>query len=343
MEFFSQARAMGDYLIVCFAGERSLKMHKNRKSSLPVEHKKRLLEALTMVDEVVVGDDEILGLDFTSHFLRLRPDMLVVTDDDKYSEQKRALCNQVGAEYVILPKTLDYEKISTTEIIGYIKAPQQISLRVDFGGGWLDVPKYAREGAYIVNCAVSPLVSLREWKYEIGGGLGGSAAYAMLMGRNSLQSELDLGVGWQDPAAIKESGLCVWKSGAHPVLDFKVNGDFLHGKMGLFYSGKTRKTYENTNIERDFDLVEKAGRAARQAVLPGHENLTLLAEAIQMSYMVQLGEGMEDLPDFGQIAKKYCGGGHGGYALYLFENEAQRAEFLKLEHTHEIEPYTAPV
>lgn len=29
--------------------------------------------------------------------------------------------------------------------------------------GWLDVPKHAREGAFIVNCAISPLVSHNEW------------------------------------------------------------------------------------------------------------------------------------------------------------------------------------
>jgi hypothetical protein len=62
------------------------------------------------------------------------------------------------------------------------------------------VPKHARQGAFIVNCAISPLVSLHDWHYEIGGGLGGSAAHALLCGRNSVQSELDLGVGWQDPA-----------------------------------------------------------------------------------------------------------------------------------------------
>lgn len=109
---------------------------------------------------------------------------------------------QVGAQYIILPKDLDYTPISTTQILSNIRAPQQCPLRVDFGGGWLDVPKHARQGAYIVNCAISPLVSLgepgsKEWPYHIGAGLGGSAAHALLSGKDSVQSELDLGVGWQ--------------------------------------------------------------------------------------------------------------------------------------------------
>ena len=339
IEFFSQAKALGDYLIVSFAGEKSLKIHKGRKSSLPVEHKKRLLESLIVVDEVVVGDDEILGLDFTSHFLRLKPDVLVVTEDDRYGQQKRDLCAQVGAEYVILPKTLDYKKVSTSEIISYIKAPQTVPLRVDFGGGWLDVPKYSRQGAYIVNCAIGPIVSLAEWDYEIGGGLGGSAAYAMLLGKNSVQSELDLGVGWQDPAVIAETGLCVWKSGNTPELDFKVGGSFLKGKMALYWTGKNHTTYTKTDVTRDYDKVELAGKLAREAVYPGQEDINKLAEAIKTSYDVQLGEGMDELPNFNELAKKYCGGGWGGYALYVFATEEERAKFLGDDNAQPIEPF----
>jgi len=122
IEFFNQAKALGDYLIVCFAGDKSLELHKHKKSSLPEAHKKKVLESLRMVDEVVVGDylDE-LGLDFKQHFLRIRPDILAVTEDDKYGEQKTKLCEEIGAKYVVLPKNLDFDKISTTEIIKNIK------------------------------------------------------------------------------------------------------------------------------------------------------------------------------------------------------------------------------
>jgi hypothetical protein len=35
------------------------------------------------------------GLDFEEHFLRIRPQLLVVTEDDKYGQAKRDLCAQV--------------------------------------------------------------------------------------------------------------------------------------------------------------------------------------------------------------------------------------------------------
>lgn len=57
IEFFEQARALGDYLIVCFAGDDSLKKHKRPQPSIPTEHKKHLIGALRCVDEVVIGAD----------------------------------------------------------------------------------------------------------------------------------------------------------------------------------------------------------------------------------------------------------------------------------------------
>ena len=122
IEFFNQAKSLGDYLIVSFASDKSLMLHKNKKSSIPEDHKKKILESLRMVDEVVMGDYlEELGLDFKEHFLRIKPDILVVTEDDKYGKQKTALCEQIEAKYIVLPKNLDFDKISTTEIINKIR------------------------------------------------------------------------------------------------------------------------------------------------------------------------------------------------------------------------------
>lgn len=339
VEFFTQAKALGDYLIVCFASDEVLQLYKHKKSSLPEEHKERLLQSLSMVDEVVMGADLDAALNFKTHFLRVKPDVLAVTEDDKFAEQKIALCQEVGSEYVVLPKTLNFEKVSTTEILNYIKAPQEVPLRVDFGGGWTDVPMYARDDSYIVNCTITPAVSLKNWDYEVGGGLGGSAAYSILSGQNSIKSELDLGVGWQDPVAILETGLCVWRSGQNPILDFKVNPQFLEGKMALLWTGKNHTTYHNVGKARDYDRIALAGRTAREALNPLAVNLDKLAEAINLSYGVQLDEGMDPLPEWGELAKKYCGGGHGGYALYLFRDSKEREKFLGKENTLAIEPH----
>jgi hypothetical protein len=198
---------------------------------------------------------------------------------------------------------------------------------VDFAGGWLDVPRFSRAGEYIVNCAISPLVSLREWPYEKQAGLGGSGAWALLNGRDGVDSEIDLGVGWQDPAVIRETGLCVWRSGHRPVLDFKQNGDFLTGLMAVLWTGQSHDTPGVADHPRDFDRIAESGRIARDGAL--HADLQRLAEGVTVYHETQLAEGMEPLPEIaGSIARKYCGGGYGGYGLYLFDDPENRTKAI---------------
>lgn len=298
------------------------------------------MSALDVVDQVVIGTCQELGLDFKDHFLSLKPDILAVTEDDQYGAIKRELCAQVGAEYIVLPKTPpQFTPVSTSSIVRGIRTPAEAPLRVDFGGGWLDVPEYARPGAFIVNCAISPTVSLNKWRYKQCSGLGGSGAWALLNGHDGVESELNLGVGWQDPAIIRETGVCVWMSGPRPKLFFKRNGDFLNGCMALHDTNISHDTPANKQKSRDFDLIEKAGAVAKDAVLAGDR--LQLAEAVQLSYNAQLKEGMSPLPDAEKaLACKYCGGGWGGYALYLFKSSSDRDAFVESSEMNQaIEPY----
>ena len=324
LQFFEEARALGDYLIVSFASAEVLWHHKRRKPSIPDDHKRALLQGLRMIDEVIVTQGHKEGLDFEEDFLRIRPDFLIVTEDDKYGQVKRELCARVGATYTVLPKTPPrFEPVSTSSIVRWVQAPTEAPLRVDFAGGWLDVPRFSRAGEFVVNCAISPLVSLREWPYEKQAGLGGSGAWALLNGRDGIESEIGLGVGWQDPAVIRETGLCVWRSGHRPVLDFKHNGDFLSGRMAIYWTGTPHDTPGVANLPRDYDRIAHSARIAREGVL--HANLARLAEGMALYHQTQLDEGMAPLPRISDsIACKYCGGGYGGYALYLFDDPAHR-------------------
>jgi hypothetical protein len=307
-----------------------------------------------VVDEVLIGRGMELGLDFKDHFLRLRPNFLVVTEDDKYGAIKRELCASIGARYVILPKTPpSFKPISTTQIVANIRAPDHVPLRVDFAGGWLDVPRYSREGEVIVNCSISPLVSLSSWPYEQRAGLGGSAAWSYLNGLDPIKAELDLGVGWQDPAVIKEGGLCVWRSGQKPRLALKTDGWMLGGRMALLWTGQQHDTPSLADSRRDYNKIAHAGQVAYEGVRTG--SFEKLCEGVRLSYELQVDEGMERLPgDEGcvdpnvrfkdqqrPLAWKYCGGGWGGYALYLFESSSDRDKVCDdyPESMLKIEPY----
>jgi hypothetical protein len=202
---------------------------------------------------------------------------------------------------------------------------QSVPIRVDFAGGWLDVPALARPGAYIVNCTFSPFVSLAEWPYEQpGAGIGGSAAWRILRGENGIDAELAAGAGWQDPAVIMETGLCVWRSGPRPALELKANPDWLQGLCALLWTGRRQQpTPDFVLRERGYYEIEVAAMQAKCAV--AEHNYRMLACAVRASHYVQNHEGMLPLKTLpGDLAKKYCGAGWGGYAVYLFETRDDR-------------------
>lgn len=339
IQFFKDAKALGDHLTVCFASAEVLEATKYRKPSLPDDHKREILLSLSCVDDVVSSSDLDPVFDFRSHIEKRKPDILAVTEDDHNAELKKEFCKEKNIRFVILPKRNTLSHVSTTSILTSIKNINELPLRVDFAGGWLDVPKFARPNGYIVNCTITPKVSLKSWMYEKSGGLGGSAAYALLQAKSGVKSELSLGVGWQDPAIISETGLCVWRSGKTPVLDIKVNPDWLDGKMLIVWTGNNHSTPNSTNLQRDYKRIERAGLVGRNAVYK--KSLKELAKAVKLSYEVQIKEGMRPLPNIkNSIAKKYLGGGHGGYALYLFTSKAIRNRMGKnIKESINIEPY----
>jgi cytidyltransferase-like protein len=328
IEFLRAARAIGDRLIVCLPSDRAVAQHRNRVPSLPCDQKLAIFSALRFVDEVVVGDDDELGLNFKSHFLGVRPTILAAGADDQYEDAKRELCREVGAEYVQLPRSRTWPDFSATRLVQRIRAPLSVPLRVDFAGGWLDVPALARPGAFVVNCTINAFATLDGRGFRPFGGLGGSAARSILQGYDGVETELGLGVGWQDPAAIVETGLCVWRSGAVPVLDMKRNPvDLLGGRMALWWTGQRHDTPGLVRVSRDYQGIDDAASLACESVLKA--DFGLLCQAVDLSYSVQLKEGMPPLPAGGERAKKYCGGGWGGYAVYLFEGCADRERFVE--------------
>ncbi len=340
IQFFNDARSLGDYLVVSFPPADLLWKLYGRKSVLEDDDKMALLESLEMVDEVALSTDEDVALSFRSVFHSLKPDVLAVTTDDQYKTPKKQFCDEMGAEFAVLEKKLPKGRATTsTEVVDRIKAPTHVPLRVDFAGGWLDVPEHAIPGEYIVNCSISPTVSLKEWLYRKGGGLGGSGGWSVLNGWDPVYSELGLGVGWQDPAVIAETGACVWHSGQRPVLDFKNTGEFLRGLMAVYDTRMKHHTPGLAGLQRNYSKIAKAGRVARLGVM--QQDVSVLAVAVQLSYQIQVEEGMAPLARIGDsLAQKYCGGGHGGYALCLYETPEAREEALAAcQDLYPVEPY----
>jgi hypothetical protein len=111
--------------------------------------------------------------------------------------------------------------------------------------------------------------------------------------------------------------------------------------MAVFWTGQQHSTPGVANQARDYDAIERAGRVARDAVW--RQDLALLAESVRLSSDVQTAEGMAPLPaDLpGMLAAKYCGGGFGGYAAYIFAEGAMRDAACSRPGFRPIEPYVA--
>lgn len=320
--FFEDARKLGDHLTVSVATDSVLHLSKGRSPSLPISNKISLIRSLRFVDEVVPSSNNEVPLDFRDSILASKANLLVVTEDDKYAKIKQLFCIDHNIEFIMIPKRTLVNSVSTTEVIAKICHRLSVPLRVDFAGGWLDVPKLSYPGGFIVNCTITPLVSLENWGYRLGSGLGGSAAKAILECRNGVQEELATGAGWQDSAVIEETGLCVWCSGSKPVLDTKVNPEWLTGRMLLYWTGNSHRCSDLVEICRDYSRIADASKTAREAVR--NSDLDLLGRSMNLTYSLQLQEGMDLLPEIGAIAMKYSGSGHGGYALCLFDSPKTR-------------------
>lgn len=108
--------------------------------------------------------------------------------------------------------------------------------------------------------------------------------------------------------------------------------------MAVLFTGSEHDTPGYVDNQRDYDKIYQASQVAAEAVLK--EDLALLGKAVGLSYDVQMGEGMLPLPEAaGCLGRKYCGGGFGGYAVYLFESLEARNMFCEtVPETQAIEP-----
>ena len=105
VQFFKEAKALGSCLIVSFCSSKNLESYKGHMGCIPDDNKKILLESIRYIDKVFIGNDDGGIWDFIPAFLIEKPDILVVTEDDKYAEEKRVFCEEQKVKFVVLQKT----------------------------------------------------------------------------------------------------------------------------------------------------------------------------------------------------------------------------------------------
>jgi cytidyltransferase-like protein len=189
--FFNQCREFGDILVVGVGRDSVIASLKGPGRPVnPENNRIYLVAAMHDVDYAVLNTDEIKPgkIDYGPIIENLRPDVFVLNDDDSAIEEKRDLCNRNGVEirFVsrIVPEGL--HPTSTTNIIDKINFSFKAPLRIDFAGGWADVPFIMHgEPGFVSNVAIKPLIEYHSGKFNFSGyprgsGLSTSTAAKLL-------------------------------------------------------------------------------------------------------------------------------------------------------------------
>jgi cytidyltransferase-like protein len=189
--FFSQCRELGDRLVVGVGRDTVIRSLKGQDRPVnPEMNRLYLVAAMGDVSYAVLNDQE-LGpgkIDFRDVLTLLHPDIFVVNDDDSAVEYKKQLCQDLGITIRFVSRIVppELEPTSTSRIIDKINFAWRAPLRIDFAGGWADVP-FIMQGTtgFVSNVAIRPLIEYKGGKlnfsgYPRGSGLSTSTAVKLL-------------------------------------------------------------------------------------------------------------------------------------------------------------------
>lgn len=301
--FFNQCRQFGDLLVVGVGRDTVIAQLKGPGRPVnPQNNRVYLVAAMHDVDYAVLNDPEITGgkIDFKDILEKLRPDVFVLNEDDSGVAEKSSICREVGAEIRFVKREVppELEPTSTTRIIDKINFKYKAPLRIDFAGGWTDIP-YIMDGktGYVANAAISPLIEYKTGVFNFSGyprgsGLSTSTAVKLLemisskaynadsrtlaqIGEdlfNLENTELNWAIGRQDQYGIVYGGFNCFEFGkdyARPV-DIPVSKETLEAfkkNLLLLHTGVSRnaqsaveQVYKNFRLPAGVNALEKLSR-----------------------------------------------------------------------------------
>ena len=119
VRFLSEAKGIGDYLIVLLESDKKARKLKGRNRPVFIQSERaEMLSALRSVDLVVLlpmmeDDDHYANL-----VKKIKPDVIVVTENDPNIEKKRRQAEEAGAELKIIPFTKTFSSSKLVKILG---------------------------------------------------------------------------------------------------------------------------------------------------------------------------------------------------------------------------------
>ncbi len=305
--FFNQCKQYGDILVVGVGRDEVVAELKGPGRPVnPQNNRLYLVAAFQDVDYATLNDAQISPgkIDFGEVLNRLRPDVFVLNEDDSGIPEKKDLCKATGTEMVFVQREVpvELEPTSTTRIIDKIRFAYRAPLRIDFAGGWTDVPFIMGDKTGCVsNMTISPLIEFKNGTFNFAGyprgsGLSTSTAaklLEMISAKNynadsrtipqisedlfNLENkELNWAIGRQDQYSIVKGGFNCWEFGmnyARPLgieipveslEEFKKNLVIIHTGASRNAQSAVEEVYQNHKTKKGQEALDRLAALGRE-------------------------------------------------------------------------------
>ena len=119
VRFLSEAKKMGNYLVVLLENDEKVKKLKGKNRPIfTQEIRAEMLSALICVDLVVVLPMMENDIEYTNLVMKIKPDIIAVTENDPYAEEKKRQAETVGGELRMIPFVKTLSTSALAKIIG---------------------------------------------------------------------------------------------------------------------------------------------------------------------------------------------------------------------------------
>ncbi len=330
--FFNQCKQFGDILVVGVGRDSVISYLKGPGRPVnPENNRLYLVAAMQDVDYAVLNDENLSDgkIDFRENMQHLMPDVFVLNEDDTGMAEKKELCKQLGVSMKFVKRIVppELEPTSTTRIIDKINFAFRAPLRIDFAGGWTDVPYIMGEKlGYVSNITISPFIELKNGKFNFSGyprgsGLSTSTAVKLLemissktynadakslanIGEdlfNLENNELNWAIGRQDQYSIVYGGFNCFEFGRHYAkrMDIDVPLEYLEAfkkNLLLLHTGISRnaqlaveQVYQNHKTPSGQDALDKLARYGKEFALSMQKkDFIKCAEIMELNFKAQI-------------------------------------------------------
>jgi len=119
VRFLSEAKRMGDTLVVLLESDKKVKKLKGERRPVFIQKERaEMLSALRSVDLVVLLPMIEKDGDYLDLVMKIKPDLIAVTENDLQFENKKSQAKKVGAELKVVPLIKRYSTSKLAKILG---------------------------------------------------------------------------------------------------------------------------------------------------------------------------------------------------------------------------------